>query len=60
MGVAVPRALVCGWGLGPPEKVTGPGLLVNRYLRNKFHKKSDWSLLPPLFPLSAIIRLYFN
>ena len=47
MGVAVPRALVGCWGLGPLKSlVTGPSLLVNRYLENKFHKKSGWS--PPL------------
>ena len=41
MGVAIPRELVGGLGPGPLKNlITGPSLLVNRYLRNKFHKKS--------------------
>ena len=47
MGVAVPRALVGGWTPGPLKSlVTGRSLLVNRYVGNKFHKKSGCS--PPL------------
>ena len=39
MGVAVTRALVGGWGPGPLRSlVTGPSLLVIRYLGNKFHR----------------------
>ena len=48
MGVAVPQALVGGWGPGPPQKFghcTGPSLLVNCYLGNKFQKNSGWSPL---------------
>ena len=40
IGVAVPQALVGGWGLGPlKSSVTGPSMLINCYLGNKFHKK---------------------
>ena len=46
MGVAVPRALVGSWGPGPlKSSVTGPSLLVNCYLGNKFH--NDFRLVPP-------------
>ena len=47
MGVAVPRALVGGWGPDPlKSSITGPSLLVNCYLGNKFQKKNQAG--PPL------------
>ena len=43
MDVAVRRVLVSGWGPRHPQiSVTGPSLLVNCYLGDKFHKKSGW------------------
>ena len=42
MGVAITRALVGSWGPGPLKNVvTGPSLLINSYLGNKFHKKNQ-------------------
>ena len=52
MGVAITRALVGSWGPGPLKNVvTGPSLLINSYLGNKFHKKIRVN------PLSADIYL---
>ena len=45
MGVAAPQAPVGGWCLGLLKSlVTGPSLLVNCYLENQFHKKSNATL----------------
>ena len=64
MGVAVPRALVGGWGPEPPQKfgITGPSLLVNCYIRNNYHK--NFRLAPIIisinwdFEITLISRAY--